>query len=77
MAPVNCTIELSNLANFCSCMLENEALAVAVRQGPETLREEAIPSLSKRLKLIRAVQLLKKLSSNPSSNFNQVIYLLV
>ena len=43
MATVNCTIELANLANFCSCMSENdlngEALAVAVGQGPESLRE--------------------------------------
>ena len=76
MATVNCTIEL---ANFCSFMLENdldgEALAVAVGQGPESLRE-AIPSLSKSLKLIGAVQLLKTFSSNPSSISNQVMYVL-
>ena len=78
MATVNSIITIQ-LANFRSCMLENdldgEALAVAVGQGPESLRE-AIPSLSKRLKLIGAVQLLKTFSSNPSSNSNQVIYVL-
>ena len=77
---MNCTIELANLANFCSCMLENdlddEALAVAAGQGPESLRE-AIRSLSKWLKLIGAVQLLKTFSSNPSSNSNQVIYICI
>ena len=78
MATVNSIITIQ-LANFRSCMLENdldgEALAVAVGQGPESLRE-AMPSLSKRLKLIGAVQLLKTFSSNPCSNSNQVIYVL-
>ena len=38
--------------------LDGKALAIAIGQGPESLKE-AIPSLSKRLKVIGAIQVLQ------------------
>ena len=47
--------------------LVGEALGAAVAMGPEALKE-AIPSLSKRLKLIGAVKLMKSFLSDQCSD---------
>ena len=53
--------------------LDGEALAAAVGQGPESLKE-VLPSLSKRLKLIGAIKVLTTSFSTTLSNDSNQVY---
>lgn len=52
--------------------LDGEALAAAIGQGPESLKE-AIPSLSKRLKLIGAIQVLMASLASEDTSSHKVL----